>query len=86
MCIRDRVSETADAGLDELQSYIDKILIREGKKTTKRFSPGYGDLKLEMQKRIFDALEPGSIGISINESFMLEPEKSVFAVCGAVNI
>ncbi|MFP4467314.1 MAG: methionine synthase [Candidatus Goldiibacteriota bacterium] len=79
-------SETADAGLDELQVFIDKLLAKEGKKTTKRFSPGYGDLKIEAQKKIFEVLKLENIGISITETFMLEPEKSVLALCGAVNI
>lgn len=50
---------------------------------TFRFSPGYGDYPIELQKdflRILDA--PRKIGLAVNDSFMLVPTKSVTAVLG----
>ncbi len=50
---------------------------------TFRFSPGYGDYPIELQKdflRILDA--PRKIGLTVNDSFMLVPTKSVTAVLG----
>lgn len=50
-----------------------------------RFSPGYGDFPLAMQKPIFDALDcPRKIGVSLNESLLMSPSKSVTAVIGFV--
>lgn len=48
-----------------------------------RFSPGYGDLPLEMQKHIFRVLDcPRKIGVSLNESLLMSPSKSVSALIG----
>lgn len=48
-----------------------------------RFSPGYGDFPLEMQKEIFSVLDcPRKIGLSLNESLLMSPSKSVTAIVG----
>lgn len=48
-----------------------------------RFSPGYGDLPLEHQKEIFALLDcPRIIGLSLNQSLLLSPTKSVTALIG----
>ena len=54
-----------------------------GRQTASRFSPGYGDLPLEMQKDIFRVLDcPRKIGLSLNESLLMSPSKSVTALVG----
>ena len=48
-----------------------------------RFSPGYGDLPLSLQRDIFNALDcPKRIGLSLNESLIMSPTKSVTAFVG----
>ncbi len=48
-----------------------------------RFSPGYGDLPLELQREIFSLLEPEKrIGVTLNESLLMSPTKSVTAFVG----
>lgn len=48
-----------------------------------RFSPGYGDFSLEYQKYILDYLgAEKSIGITLTDSYMMVPEKSVTAILG----
>ena len=48
-----------------------------------RFSPGYGDLPLELQKDVFRVLDcPRKIGLSLNESLLMSPSKSVTAIIG----
>ncbi|MBQ6719096.1 MAG: Vitamin B12 dependent methionine synthase activation subunit [Oscillospiraceae bacterium] len=55
----------------------------EGLCTTSRFSPGYGDLPLELQRDIFRSLNcSGKIGLTLNESLMMSPSKSVTAIIG----
>lgn len=55
----------------------------EGKNCTARYSPGYGDLSLGVQKDIFQLLDCGrQIGISLNESLLMTPSKSVTAIFG----
>ncbi|HOM03435.1 MAG TPA: vitamin B12 dependent-methionine synthase activation domain-containing protein [Acetivibrio sp.] len=80
-------SETADAALDWMVDFINRMIRREGKKLTKmRYSPGYGDLPLSNQKLIFDTLNLERLGISITERFMLVPEKSVIAIAGVEGV
>ncbi len=48
-----------------------------------RFSPGYGDLPLTMQKEIFSVLDcQRKIGLMLNESLLMSPSKSVTAIIG----
>ena len=48
-----------------------------------RFSPGYGDLPLEFQREIFRILDcPKRIGLSLNQSLLMSPTKSVTALVG----
>lgn len=48
-----------------------------------RFSPGYGDLPLEFQREIFKVLDcPKRIGLTLNESMLMSPTKSVTAIIG----
>lgn len=48
-----------------------------------RFSPGYGDLPLECQKKIVEFLQTKkNIGMSLTESLMMVPVKSVTAIIG----
>ena len=48
-----------------------------------RFSPGYGDLPLETQKEIFQVLNCSkNIGLSLNDSLLMSPTKSVTAFVG----
>ena len=48
-----------------------------------RISPGYGDLPLSVQREIFALLDPARrIGITLNESLLMSPSKSVTALAG----
>ncbi|MDD5724379.1 MAG: hypothetical protein PHY29_11680 [Syntrophales bacterium] len=76
-------SEMTDAALDWIVGLFGRLLIREQAHLTKgRFSAGYGDFLLESQRIVYDLLELDRIGVKINESFILMPEKSVTAVVG----
>lgn len=49
----------------------------------RRFSPGYGDLALDIQPRIIEVLNANRrIGLTCTESFILLPRKSVTAIIG----
>ena len=57
--------------------------VENGVKLRQRFSPGYGDLDVTLQKEIFSVLDcPKKIGLSISSSFMMTPSKSVTAFAG----
>lgn len=50
-----------------------------------RFSPGYGDLPLEVQKDIFAVLDCGRrMGLTLNNSMLMSPSKSVTAFVGTM--
>ena len=50
---------------------------------TFRFSPGYGDYPIELQKIILQMLDaPKKIGLCTNDNFLLTPTRSVTAVLG----
>lgn len=76
-------SETVDAALNWIMSYFNSQLLREGKYLTpNRFSAGYGDFLLDNQKVMFDILKMEELGVSINQNYILTPEKSVTALAG----
>lgn len=76
-------SEMTDTILDWLMLYINNLIRRQGRQLTrKRFSPGYGDFSLENQSRFFQVLDLSRLGLSLNPSMILVPEKSVTAVAG----
>lgn len=55
----------------------------QGKVLRPRFSAGYGDFPIEEQVKIFAALDcPKRIGVSLNESLLMSPSKSVTAIIG----
>lgn len=52
-----------------------------------RFSPGYGDLALDTQKEIFAQLGcEKRIGLTLNDSLLMSPTKSVTAIMGLTDV
>lgn len=45
-----------------------------------RFSPGYGDVPLSFQRPFLEWLEARRIGVTLTESCLMQPEKSVSAL------
>ena len=76
--------------MDELENEVRKEVEgnREqgtGNRLKRRRSPGYGDLPLELSREIINCLDATKkIGVSITESNLLVPSKSVTAVCEIV--
>lgn len=57
---------------------------RQGYYLRPRFSPGYGDFPLAVQKDLIGALEAEKrVGITLTDSLLMLPSKSVTAVIGA---
>lgn len=76
-------SEYVDGTLDVIIARKNEALRRTGQKLTKhRFSPGYGDLCITYQKVFFDLLDMQTLAVTINENYLLSPEKSVIAIAG----
>ena len=76
-------------GLDAVEKVMDELEKRlrlevevEGKRLKPRRSPGYGDLPLALSRTILAELDaPRKIGVSITDSDLLVPSKSVTAIC-----
>lgn len=55
-----------------------------GEKLRMRFSPGYGDLPLSLQKELLAILDtPRKCGVILSEKLLMIPSKSVSAIIGA---
>lgn len=68
---------------DELQQKIAEHMQEQGKYIRPRFSPGYGDFSIQHQKDVLAMLEASKrIGVTMTDSYMLTPTKSVTAVIG----
>ena len=80
-------SECADAAMDALQSHARQLLLSQGVALApRRYSPGYGDMPLSVQ-RLFDRyLDLNAMGVVLTDSFMMLPEKSVTAWAGAARL
>ncbi len=56
---------------------------KAGRTLRPRFSAGYGDLSLSFQRDIFQLLDcPRRIGLTLNDSLLMSPTKSVTAIAG----
>ena len=75
----ERVESLCDYFNNELKDEYSKL----GYSLKPRFSPGYGDLSLKLQKEIMAVLDCKKLlGISLGESLMMTPSKSVTAIIG----
>ena len=74
------------AAVEHLLDEISNSLKRLDAHLRPRFSCGYGDLPLTLQKDIFSALScEKSIGVSLTDSLLMTPTKSVSAIIGIEN-
>lgn len=68
---------------DEVNGELKRHFLEEGRYLRPRFGPGYGDLPLQCQTGIAEALELAKrIGITLTDSLLMVPSKSVTAVIG----
>lgn len=68
-------------GAERIEALCDAFCEEIG--ATHRFSPGYGDLPLATQKDVFVVLEcEKRIGLTLNDSLLMSPSKSVTAFVG----
>lgn len=75
----------ASAAIEQVCNEAEAIINSEleGMNFTWRFSPGYGDLPLEIQSQFIDVLDAQKrVGVNISESMIMIPRKSVTAIIG----
>lgn len=72
---------------DNLNAQFVISMLGDGYFASQRFSPGYGDLKLETQRIIADIIQAEKkLGVHLTKHFQLQPEKSVFFIIGLSKI
>jgi len=74
-------SAAAEAVARYVSDRIDEEAAAEGLKTSCRASPGYGDWDVKEQKNLFELVPAERIGVTLTDSAMMVPRKSIsFAV------
>ncbi len=75
----ERVESLADA----FNKVVNEEAKKNGYKTHPRFSPGFGDLSVAVQKDFLAVLDAGRrMGITLSESCLMAPSKTVTAIIG----
>ncbi len=76
-------AERVENVCNQFNDEVKKICEENNCKCHARFSPGYGDLPLALQKNILPLLDANrKLGISLNDSLLMSPSKSVTAIIG----
>jgi len=77
-------SEAAEMAADIVETSYARTLKKTGQlpssSTLLRFSPGYCGWHISAQRRLFAFLKPEQIGLSLRESFLMQPLKSISGV------
>ena len=79
---------TASAGVESIMNEINEYLISNYKPMylTDRFSPGYGDMPISVQKDFLNLLYgEKDLGVSTTSSGIMIPRKSITAIIGVSN-
>lgn len=80
------IDAAATTAVEQTADELEKLLINKfaklGFKMTFRFSPGYGDWDLSEQDKVAKLANAEAIGVTLTESLMLMPRKSITAVIG----
>jgi hypothetical protein len=79
----ERIEALCDAFNEDMRT----VKSLSGESLRPRFSAGYGDFSIEYQKKLFEILDPPtSIGLTLNDSYLMTPLKSVTALIGVEKI
>lgn len=82
MLIDAAATAAVEQAADELEKLLTNKYQKEGFKMTFRFSPGYGDWDLSEQGKVTVLANTEAIGVTLTDSLMLMPRKSITAVIG----
>lgn len=75
-------SATVENAMDKVQHCLEEEVSREEKKITNRYSPGYCEWPLSGQRDLFAYIGDHPTGITLNESCLMQPIKSVSGIIG----
>jgi hypothetical protein len=71
---------TADRLEEKFDGYLTEIGAKDSSSTHLRYSPGYCGWHISGQRNLFGRLHPEEIGIELNESFLMQPLKSISGI------
>lgn len=81
----DAAATTAvEMAADAMENAIRPDFAKQGLALIQRFSPGYGDFYIQFQPQMLKLSMAEKIGISLTESYMLSPRKSITALIGLI--
>ena len=75
-------SEVVEAAVDRMQDNLLKEMLSAGKKITNRYSPGYCGWDVAEQQKLFQLMPDNFCGVKLNDSSLMDPEKSVSGFIG----
>jgi hypothetical protein len=82
-------SEGTEMTAEAIERFYREYLTANGRlcegHATLRFSPGYCGWDISGQRKLFDSLKPEEIGVTLNESYLMEPIKSISGIIIAGN-
>ncbi len=75
-------SLVVERAMDQVQDRLEARMDERGLRITNRYSPGYCGWNVAEQQKLFRLLPPGFCGVSLTESSLMRPIKSVSGVIG----
>jgi len=75
-------SEVVESAADRMQSELQAAAAERGKTITNRFSPGYCGWDVAEQHKLFSFFRDNFCGITLTESALMNPVKSVSGIIG----
>jgi len=75
-------SLTVEKAMDKIQGALKTHVGKNGLKISNRYSPGYCNWPLDDQKTLFDLIGKNATGISLTDSCLMIPRKSVSGIIG----
>ncbi len=75
-------SVIVEKAMDRIQKTLQEELLKNGLKATNRYSPGYVDWNVGEQQKLFSLLPNQFCNVSLSESSLMSPSKSVSGIIG----
>lgn len=75
-------SLTVENAMDKIQEQLRIEMQQQGLKISNRYSPGYCNWPLSDQTMLFDLIGPNPTGITLSDSCLMTPRKSVSGIIG----
>lgn len=75
-------SIVVERAMDLIQEQLKSLMDHQGLKITNRYSPGYCGWELKEQAKLFELLPEHFCGISLSDSMLMKPIKSVSGIIG----